>query len=568
MSQAPIYEMPSAYQSIKRNFPSTFAEPETTSVRSMVVEIDESREPFDLFEDKPAVAKARSTRRHTLLASGNIAAKQRLRKKRRSKPPKEISANILRTTGSIVGKTVTGTVKTVSGTVHKAKDAFDIVKGSTGRLVKKFRLKGEEKEKGDELHKYIYDMHLPDSEDTRSDDTFTGVEPVVTGRGRSRRLGRRQTWTNLGSMLDLNEGEVTVGDGGVDVKDIKLGTIEEVAEMSHYSRNRSEKLCDTDWKGNHHRSTNNSSEQSQVIATSLQRMANYLHEMRISPKCDIPLEDGHPTAENPLQVQAMDEIGRSSLQKEPPNSPQVDASHQSPIPSDPLLTPQTVIHNPSHSRVIAPSRDYWETFPSSPAPTPPPSKPLRPLSNSAQELFDATNNSTTYYSTVSDPIKPSTSSHLTLQPEITRSSSCFDGHPVRYDHEIGGGEESWCTDILPEQEPLQRRHVSSLYSRATSLNPVQSSASSERKILSDLADRQTTSHDRDMKELSIPALESWKWAPPPVEKGKIDENGEGTRSVRDRVRELDMAIDTAFSMEGRGPAVTRKRSLFGRWKAN
>jgi hypothetical protein len=554
--------MPSSYGEIERTYPPIQTEVETTSVQSMVVEIDESRRPFELYKDeRPATAvKARITRRHTFLSSGNIAAKQRLRKKRRSKPPKEVSVNILRSTGSFVGKTVVGTVKTVSGTVNKAKGAFAVVKGSTGRMVKKFKSKGDkDKDKEDVLHKYIYDMHLPESEDVRSDYTVSGVGPVASERGKGPMAGRRQTWTNLGSVLDFSEADIIMDHGGADGKDAKLGTIEELHEPSQYGFREQGNLWNSDYRRKEERYEKVSSEDPKVAPT-LQMMANFLHSMKISPtESNVALEDVHSTADSCHREAPSHAVEQSSPQQftdyshvdsntfQSPKSQPEKTSHESGDHSIIVSTPETVIHHPSPSRAIAPSREQWETFPSSPTITPPQSKSLRPLSDSAQELFDATNTSTTFYSTISDPIKPSTSTHPILEPEITRSSSYF----LQPD-ESESCEESSSTDILPVQE----RQVSSIYSNKPS-------QSFEHRILSSHSDNDI-SEPLDVKEISIPALESWKWAPPaPQTKKEV----EGTRSVRDRVRELDLAIDNAFSFDGRGPAVTRKKSFFGKWRA-
>ena len=53
-----------------------------------------------------------------------------------------------------------------------------------------------------------------------------------------------------------------------------------------------------------------------------------------------------------------------------------------------------------------------------------PSGSLRPLSSPTQDIFDVTRVSTTYYSEISDPIKPSTTSPTSPHPaEITRPTS-------------------------------------------------------------------------------------------------------------------------------------------------
>ena len=92
-------------------------------------------------------------------------------------------------------------------------------------------------------------------------------------------------------------------------------------------------------------------------------------------------------------------------------------------------------------------------------------------------------------------------------------------------------------------------------------------------------------------EKSVPAIEAFKWLPPrgPPAKGAAvmaspgtvagetsttDGNvAEGTgKSVRDRVKELDLAIDSAGAMKFDGPTsgagLRRKKSFFGigRWR--
>ena len=65
-----------------------------------------------------------------------------------------------------------------------------------------------------------------------------------------------------------------------------------------------------------------------------------------------------------------------------------------------------------------------------------------------------------------------------------------------------------------------------------------------------------------LAETSTPAIESWKWAPEDVGVVRIDE--ERGKSVRERVRELDRAIDYGMSLENSAKQ-ERKDFRFGGW---
>jgi hypothetical protein len=66
----------------------------------------------------------------------------------------------------------------------------------------------------------------------------------------------------------------------------------------------------------------------------------------------------------------------------------------------------------------------------------------------------------------------------------------------------------------------------------------------------------------------MPAIESWKWAPPVAEQKKENTLEERGKSVLERVRELDLVIDEAMGLHDGGNKVGgRKGGMFGLWRS-
>ena len=67
----------------------------------------------------------------------------------------------------------------------------------------------------------------------------------------------------------------------------------------------------------------------------------------------------------------------------------------------------------------------------------------------------------------------------------------------------------------------------------------------------------------------MPAIESWKWAPPVAEQKKENTSEEKGKSVLQRVRELDLVIDQAMGLHEGGKKVGggRKGGMFGLWRS-
>ena len=66
----------------------------------------------------------------------------------------------------------------------------------------------------------------------------------------------------------------------------------------------------------------------------------------------------------------------------------------------------------------------------------------------------------------------------------------------------------------------------------------------------------------------MPAIESWKWAPPVAEQKKENTLEERGKSVLERVRELDLVIDEAMGLHEGGKKVGgRKGGMFGLWRS-
>ena len=556
----PIYTMPTSCASIQREFPHNVPIESASSIKSMAVEIDDTQ-PFEIFEDPPHPSRERNRHRATLLSSGNIAHRQYLRRK---KDPKEISINILRKTGTFVGKNIVKRARdTISSTFSGT--GQNIFRSVKNKLKRRDRYGASENngvsEGGDELHKYFYDLHggehgyvesidsksgmfenESDKFDTNVDDEGSGAndgeilgDNKKFGHGYVPEIRRRQTWTNLSSVLmdetpmneDLNVQEKIIGDdtGG-------LTTIEEVYETSHCGR----------------------------LST-------------------FP----HPSSVNTNTAQWTQYLQSLALSLQSSNK-----SPAKPISPDPV---PGFISDPS-SPNWEPANQWEDTTTSSSSP----SKSLRQLSPATQDIFDITRAETTYNSGISDPVKPTKT--INSQPSVSRYSGVETTRP-----------SSQYSDILP-QSPLSEyskhckdsRHAesgeargqfsldNSMDSRGVSYSssllrerPLSSKQnSSERQILK-LPQQITYRHISNQPSLHPPQLSL-----PPLQfsenksqdfhteisgkeiVGKVCEAEEGDfgtgdrgKSVKERVRELDMAIDHAMSFNS--SPVKKAGGLFSRW---
>jgi hypothetical protein len=194
---SPVYAMPTSYEGIEKRFPRT--RPMTSS--SLHVEPDLSNCSLEA-PTAPKIVRSRQT----LLRSGTIAGKQRLRKKSRQKPPTEISINVLRNTTSVLNRTM-----------HKARDALGSTKKHVGGVFKRWKVG---KENIYDFHKYVYDLHSRD----RDEESVDSIPMAQTRRG---------TWTNLNTIIGLEK----MAENNLRVKeDEGLETIQEITEMSDYQR--------------------------------------------------------------------------------------------------------------------------------------------------------------------------------------------------------------------------------------------------------------------------------------------------------------------------------------------
>jgi len=175
--------MPNTYDEIQKLYGCGKTLParqeDNNSNTSMLVEPDSSPLPniptMDILEGKPVAKRVIKGKRSTLLSTGNVAHRQRLRKKARTNPPKTRTLNVLKKTGHAVGHTIGHTSVAVGkSSAFVAKGLFTVVKGSVGAVKdgttgglqwirgKRGKENGvsEEKIRSEELHKYIYDLHV------------------------------------------------------------------------------------------------------------------------------------------------------------------------------------------------------------------------------------------------------------------------------------------------------------------------------------------------------------------------------------------------------------------------
>lgn len=546
----PVYAMPASYTTIQQQFPNIPAA--STSIGSMTVEIDDSSPPFEIFEDPtPKMTSKRLSRRSTLLSSGNIANKQHLRKLSKRKDPKEISVNVLRKTRTFIAKhtrdTLSNTSEGISRIVRKLKNKNIITEGDKGV--------------GDEFHKKIYDLHAGDEDSEcesgifENDDegnvgnlnvdcegsfefkegvsviakddgvvakddrgVLRGHEPVPPGYVAG---ARRQTWSNLSSILidDTPTKEPNILPTTVDEAPC-LTTIQEIHEISHCGR--------------------------QQPSPESKAMTGYLQSLALA------LKTTSPTTTVP--------------------SSELDAA----------------------PRVSMESANWEMTTESSRA------KSLRQLSG--KNIFDLTKVSsaaTTYYSGLSDPIKPSVTSTTNNNPfserfaEITVPSQHFESEIITLprvsllDQNFEGTapqesqpldkhcnttrpSSSQYSDILPPPPPQQQQgyYASRQLSYSSSLR--------ERPLSDRKISEEVYRHVSNHPSLSDKSIPSWKWdvhAENEKEEKKVEEVNVGigevsveepNKSVKERVRELDMAIDYGLSFDNN--PVKNGLGLFGRWK--
>jgi hypothetical protein len=192
---------------------------------------------------------------------------------------------------------------------------------------------------------------------------------------------------------------------------------------------------------------------------------------------------------------------------------------------------------------------------------------LRQLSPETQDIFDITRAETTYFSGISDPVKPSTSTistHPNPGVEITRPSS-----------------SSQYSDILSRQvsytKPSYRQHPYEQPSYPTSRQPSHSSSLQERPSLEGQLGKRKVSEqvfrhvsnrpslDENLEvDNSASAIESWrsKFRVEDTNQQDGDEFYAG-KSVKERVKELDMAIDSATTF---GSPAKKVGGILGKWR--
>jgi len=463
----PIYSMPSTYDEIQTRFSSGKSSGASPGSSSLFVEADTSLRTVEL--DPPGPVKRAAGKRETLYSTGNIARKQRLRKKARSKPPKEVTVNILRSTTSVLGRTM-----------HKAKDALENTSVRVGKFVKGIK---RGKENQDEFHRYLYDIHRSGYDEMSSNASEGINEDLIQGR--------RGTWTNLSSVMGLNEDNVS---------ETGLETIQEVHEISDCARRR-----DYFAEG--------------IVShqdPSFPQVAKFLHSLG---------EEEQPT--NPMTEDNLTNVlSRTALQS---------SEEDYPNPDPPMINVATSPSNSTYIQNRVPSFDASInlTPPNSPAAdaeiiTPSPLKEIV-----SRDIFSIPS-CATY--TAPDPIKPSISSQYSVQPEITRSSSHILETLDQPDRRMVAQLDQ-CERVVS----VMSRDVST-YSRGTSAE--------------------------DELNQSLPVIQAWKWTPttsPPPKDDRAEMDMEKGKSVRERVRELDMAIDSAMTIEG-GRISQGKRGMFARWR--
>lgn len=464
-----------------------------------------------------------------VLREGNIAARQRMRKLAKRKDPKEVSVNILRNTSAVVKR----------GTTDTMKRAIGLVKSSGVRVFGKMSwLENKERERamagGDELHKFFYDWHSPEMEETEEEgnegekslETGMGARSVVYRRsvdtgGRiavKSEIGetgmRRQTWTNLSDVLmgqshheedaveeDMQEVDLQENDG--------LETIQEVTEISPCGK---------------------------LYVT------HTLHT---------------PQQHQPLIVNPF---------------------HSPTTPSRPRSSTAS-LH--SHASSLA---SPAKLYPISPDTSP--HKSLRQLSSTTQDLFNV---SPTAFpgNTTSDPIKPISPLHYPNQQdgEITRGeddvsmySDFLPAPPVKRSISILGTDEydpptrvisrKFSTSTAWDSMPLtfgSRTASSSRILSAVGTNWIPTAPLPLTHEIPIFPPTKTEVVLRHVSSVVEPSIESSKWAPA-VEEGEVR-----GKSVKDRVKELDLVIDQAmgFNKDG-GKKVgggAGRKGVFGLWRS-
>ena len=202
-------------------------------------------------------------------------------------------------------------------------------------------------------------------------------------------------------------------------------------------------------------------------------------------------------------------------------------------------------------------------YPASPmTPTP---NPLRQLSASTQHLFDISAN---HYTHNSDPIKPvsapapiqdgeimrddSGSVYSDIFPTVKRSVSVLDNpHPNLTRDRKFSTSTVWATAPLTFDTASSREVSSSTTWIPTA--PLPNPHSTFPEVIRYVSIVPT--------ETPTPATESWKWTP-------SEEEGEMMgKSVKERVRELDLVIDQAIGFNNDdGQGKKGKRGVLGLWR--
>jgi hypothetical protein len=478
--------MPESYAEIERIYP--HRKPEG----SVTVEISSTRN--DVFEDDipaPMTTGRRDRRsRRALMSSGNIAGRQRLRRKHRTRPSREISVDIIRTTSAVVAKSVRRTV----GVIGAAGEAYaGHFKGTAGRVSKfvKGMKKDRKEDPGDALHKYFYDLHGRQQDEvisTGSADEEEGFErvPVVVSSGGSG--VRKQTWSDLGTMfVDTNGDSTTAGEEAK----VGLPTIDEFVGFIE-SPPRSE-AHDTAIPQSTIATTHE--EQRPNSRTSLQDITAFLNNLALS--------------------------SRNSQQRSPSTITSSIYARSSRAPS-PTLNPSFIV-------------------PPSP-PTPPKytHPALRALPTS-KDIFNLSH--ATAHITSSDPIKSRIISNGESGVEITRCET-----PVRA---ISVLEEDISTypDILIElKDGTTKLNADGMMDIDTDAVGLPKWAGSE--TMGAGADRMGFNDD------------AWDAEPIMHEESRPDQ----VKSVRERVMELDLALDNAMTIAAHDKPGRRK--WMGRWRGN
>ena len=555
----PAYAMPSSYSDIQRTFPQR-PSPDSNSIKSMAVEIGESI-PFEIFQDP---IPKRASCRATLLSSGSIARKQRVRRKLREKTPKEISTNFVRNTSVIVGKTV-----------QKAKGAISMVKVSTehlGKIVKGFGGSGNksEGENGrDELHENTHDIHKIGIEGAKNLDlenfiAASEIDPKneIEGRDGSDMVGgydngrRRQTWTNLSSVL-MDSDMQDAGVDGHNVENEELPTIEEICETSPCARRPSGQRNEVSeipaLEKLNLRETEAATKDDRATRDA-QKIKRYLESLALALKAKTAAEQ------------------RESIDYSTPVQEPISPDRQPLLDSFNLPSSQTIIHKSSIESLIShgsPFPTNWDTVSDVESNA---NKSLRQLSPATQDIFNVTHAATMCYSATSDPIKSSISTHSPYIVEVANPSATPDDRSSEYS-EILPPEDTKQRQIsyLPILEPRQPSTSTSLNDRLVSTPTL--SRDGQPSYPSSLSERQFhSSLQRSDKPASFPSSPTdgqTNWSPEAFDLYTLDveQSEDGVKSVRERVKELDRAIEQAMSFESSGkPQGGKKTWGFRRWR--